>query len=62
MPSLKARVLLGLLLSAGADRRQVAHAFALLGSPRRRSSPAADTFQVRPTGGPAGTREGAREP
>ncbi len=62
LPSLKARVLLGLLLSAGADRRQVARAFALLGSPRRRSSPAAETFQVGPAGGPAGPREGAREP
>jgi L-asparaginase len=37
--SLKARVLLALLLSAGATRAQIEGAFALLGSPRRSGSP-----------------------
>jgi L-asparaginase len=60
--SLKARLLLSLLLSAGASRQQIARAFALLGTPRRRSSSAADTFLIEPAGGPAEAKEGAHEP
>jgi L-asparaginase len=62
LPALKARVLLGLLLSAGANRQQIGHAFGLFASPRRQSSPGADMFLIERAGDPAGGGEGAREP
>jgi hypothetical protein len=62
LPALKARVLLGLLLSAGANHQQIGHAFGLFASPLRQSSPGADTFLIERAGDPAGDGEGAREP
>jgi L-asparaginase len=62
LPALKARVLLGLLLSAGANRQQIGHAFGLFASPRRQSSPGTDMFLIERAGDPAGNGEGAREP
>jgi L-asparaginase len=59
--SLKARVLLALLLSAGATGTQIDRAFALLGSPRRTGSAAPLTVTGTVGDDPAGTGEGAQE-
>ncbi|HZD00926.1 MAG TPA: asparaginase [Actinomycetes bacterium] len=59
--ALKARVLLGLLLSAGATRTQIEDAFALLGSPRRAGSAAGPTVIGTVDDGAVRTREGAGE-